>query len=102
MTNTKVQETRQENQIEEEDQDKIINVGETEYNKNVNKLNNIDDILIYGLYILFPSRRLDYRNMKITTEQDINKLNEINYLIMSNAPYRFVFNDYKTYKTYNK
>ena len=102
MTNTKVQETREENQVEEEDQDKIINVGETEYNKNVNKLNNIDDILIYGLYILFPSRRLDYRNMKITTEQDINKINEINYLIMSNAPYRFVFNDYKTYKTYNK
>ena len=76
--NKEVQEIREQNEIEEYEKDKIIPVGEKEYNKNVDKLDKIEDRLIYGLYLLFPARRLDYRNMKITNEKDITKLNDIN------------------------
>ena len=57
--------------------------------------------MIYALYTLFPSRRLDYKNMMLTTETNIDDLNDINYLILSN-PKQFVFNDYKTNNTYGK
>lgn len=101
-TNLKVQEKREENAIEEYEKDKIISVGEEEFFKNLNKLDKIDDILIYGLYLLFPARRLDYRNMRLTTEKDPEKLNEMNYLIINADNMKFVFNDYKTFKTYKK
>ena len=57
--------------------------------------------MIYALYTLFPARRLDYKNMKLTTETKVDMLNDINYLILSN-PKQFVFNDYKTNNTYGK
>ena len=57
--------------------------------------------MIYALYTLFPARRLDYRNMKLTTETNVDMLNDFNYLILS-SPKIFVFNDYKTYATYGK
>ena len=43
---------------------------------------------------------MDYRYVKITNETDINKLNDptTNYLKISSHPYKFVFNNYKTYK----
>jgi len=94
-TNITVQENREENQIDEGDENKIIDVGEEAFNKNVGKLNKIEDILIYGLYILFPARRLDYKNMMITSENDTSKLDGINYLTLS-SPKMFVFNRYKT------
>jgi len=103
MTNNIIQEVREENEITDDNKDKIINIGIDEYKKNVIKLNNNqDDILIYALYMLFPARRLDYRNMKITTEKDLSKLNDINYLLIDGNKQKFVFNDYKTYSTYKK
>jgi len=99
-TDKNIKDKREENTIEEYEKDKIIPVGEEEFFKNVNKLDKIDDILIYALYILFPARRLDYRNMRLTTEEDPEKLNEMNYLIIPKII--FVFNDYKTSKTYKK
>ena len=42
----------------------------------------------------------DKLNMKLT-EMSIDKLNDINYLVLS-YPKQFVFNDYKTDKTYGK
>ena len=100
--NKQVQEVRELNELQEEDEGKIIPVGEEEFQKNIDKLEKIDDILIYALYLLFPARRLDYRNMLITSETDINKLNDINFLIRDGNKKKFVFNDYKTYKTYKK
>jgi len=100
-TNLAVQEHREENQIDEGDENKIIDVGDEAFNKNVGKLNKIEDILIYGLYILFPARRLDYKNMMIISENDTSKLDGINYLTLS-SPKMFVFNQYKTDKTYGK
>jgi len=101
-TNLKVQEVRAENEINEGDEGKIIEIGLDEFIKNVEKLDKIDDILIYALYLLFPARRLDYRNMRITNETDETRLNEINYLIIDKTNITFVFNDYKTKNTYNK
>ncbi len=77
-------------------------VGEEEFKNNIDKLEKIDDILIYALYLLFPARRLGYRNMLITSETDINTLNDINFLIRDGNKTKIVFNDYKTYKTYQK
>ncbi len=56
--------------------------------------------MIHALDTLFPSRRLDYKNVKLT-ETSIDSLNEIKYLVLSNAK-QFVFNDCKTYNTYDK
>lgn len=102
-TNKQIEEIREENDITDDNKEKIINIGIDEYKKNVIKLNNNqDDILIYALYLLFPARRLDYRAMKITNEKDINKLNDINYLLIDGNKQKFIFNDYKTYSTYKK
>lgn len=102
--NKKVQDKREENVLDEEDHNKIIDLDPSTVITNISKLPRIDDILIYALYTLQPARRLDYRNVKITTETDINKLNDLstNYLIINRLPYKFVFNDYKTYKTYGQ
>ena len=100
--NKQVQEVRELNELKEEDQGKIIPVGEEEFKNNIDKLETIDDILIYALYLLFPARRADYRNMLITSETDIKKLNDINFLIRDGNKKKFVFNDYKTFKKYKK
>ena len=98
--NNKVQDQRKENELDEADYDKIIDLDKTTILSNIAKLKKIDDVLIYALYTLQPARRLDYRYVKITTETDINKLNDpsTNYLMISSHPYKFVFNNYKTYK----
>ncbi len=98
-TDKNIKDKREKNIIEEYEKEKIISVGEEEFFKNIHKLNKTDDILIYALYLLFPARRLDYRYMLLTTEEDPQKLNKTNYLIIGDNM-RFVFNDYKTYKTY--
>ena len=99
--NTSVQDKREDNILNDEDEGKIINLDKNEILKNMDKFENVEDMLLYGLYTLFPARRLDYRNMKITTETNADKLNEINYLIIAKNK-KFVFNDYKTYKIYGK
>jgi hypothetical protein len=101
----KVQEKREDNELDETEQGKIISLNKTEVLSNIEKLESIDDKLLYGLYTLTPSRRLDYRTMIITNETDISKLNELNYLVLNKEGMKnkkFVFNDYKTSKTYGK
>lgn len=102
--NKKVQEQREENVLDEEDYGKIIDLDKSTVIKNISKLPRIDDVLIYTLYTLQPARRLDYRNVKITNETDINKLNDLatNYLLLDALPYKFIFNNYKTYKIYGQ
>jgi hypothetical protein len=101
LVNKKVQEKREENEVDEGDEGKIISIKPDDVYKNLEKLKSIEDRMIYALYTLFPARRLDYKNMKLTTETNVDMLNDINYLILSN-PKQFVFNDYKTDKTYGK
>jgi len=102
--NDKIDYSRKNNILDEKDDGKLLDfIGNKDVIlSNIQKLDNIEDRLIYALYTLQPARRLDYRNMKITIETNDNNLNDINYLKLSNIPYQFVFNDYKTFKTYGK
>ncbi len=70
---------------------------------NIQKLKRIDDILLYALYTLFPARRCDWHNVKLTIETDTEKLKDdsTNFLILS-TPFKVVFKDYKTYKKYKQ
>jgi len=101
--NENIQSKRGNNELDDKDEGKIIDLNREVIISNIEKLKDIEDRLIYGLYTIQPSRRLEYRNMKLTRETDIKKLNDINYIIISSLePYKFVFNDYKTYKIYRK
>jgi hypothetical protein len=102
--NKKVQEQREDNDLDEVDYNKIIDLDQPTIIKNISKLRRADDILLYALYTLQPARRLDYRNVKITKETNLKKLEDpsTNYLMISTEPYQFVFNDYKTYKKYKQ
>ena len=101
--NKTVQQIREQNIIPDEDRNKIIDLDEKVIMKNLGKFDDIEDKLIYALYTLQPARRLDYRNMILTTETDVSKLKDdnYNYLVINNKDkYKFVFNNYKTYKKY--
>lgn len=97
--------TRDDNNVSEEDRVKII----TDYNmntllKNVDRLNDLRDKLIYALYTMIPPRRLEYTTVELTTESYRFKMNnDTNYLIMKKRiPVSFVWNNYKTSNTYGK
>ena len=50
---------------------------------------------ISALYLLMPTRRLDYKIMKLTnTENDLDE--NFNYLYIKNKKSKFIFNNYKT------
>jgi hypothetical protein len=50
---------------------------------------------ISALYLLMPTRRLDYRIMKLTsTENDLDE--NFNYLFIKNKKSKFIFNKFKT------
>jgi hypothetical protein len=100
-TNEEVQIKRQDNILEDKDIGKIINLDKPVIMANLAKLDGKEDRLIYALYTLFASRRLDWRNMKVTSETDVTKLTDDNYLITS-KPLQVVFNNYKTSKTYGQ
>jgi hypothetical protein len=101
--NQQIQDKRKENVLDKGDEGKIINLDLTEILTNIEKLNNIKDKLIYGLYTLFPARREEWRFTKLTTETNKDKLIHTvnNYLILSN-PKRVIFNNYKTSKKYGQ
>ncbi len=92
---------RDDNVVTDKDRNKII----TDYSddtiiKNMDLLDNLLEKLIYGLYMLLPPRRLEYINVFLTTKSakiDNNK----NYIILTKRfPSHFIFNNYKTKKTY--
>ena len=101
--NQKYQDKRKDNEIEDTDKDKIIDLDKSTILKNLNKLTNIKERLIYGLYCLFPARREEWRLTKITSQIDKEKLKDPlnNYLILSN-PKQIIFNNYKTSKTHGQ
>ena len=101
--NKKIQDKRKENKLDEGDEGKIINLDLTEILTNIEKLKNIKDKLIYGLYTLFPARREEWRFTKLTTETNKDKqIHPVdNFLILSN-PNRVLFNNYKTSKKYGQ
>ena len=102
--NNQLQDKRKYNTLEEADKNKIIDLDKTAIITNIQKLNNIKDRLIYGLYTLFPARREEWRHTKITTETNKEKLEDPknNYLIISTNPKQIIFNNYKTNKTHGQ
>ena len=102
--NKTVEKKRKDNIISDENKNKIIDLDESKILKNIQKLDDIKERLIFGLYTLQPARRLEYRNVILTTETDAQKLNnnKTNYLIISTTPKQLIFNNYKTYKTYGQ
>jgi hypothetical protein len=81
------------------DDDIIIDMAPNTYQDNVKKLINSNDILVYSLYRLLPPRRLDYSKMIIHYNDDIDN-NTKNIINIKNKT--FIFNKYKTSKTYKK
>jgi len=101
--NEVITDKRKENKINKEDENKIIDLDKSAIITNINKLSNIDDKLIYALYSLFPSRRLEWRLTKIILDETTN-INDVkyNYLILKNGKYQIIFNNYKTATTYGR
>ena len=94
-TNQDAQSIRKKNLVSKENENKVIDLDKDVILENMKKLTNIYDILIYALYTLFPARRLEWRNVRITNETDTDKLDDIdtNFLIVSTNPYQIVFNE---------
>lgn len=94
---------RDNNNLSDDEKDKIINDFSTEtILSNINNLEDVNDKMIYGLYTLLPPRRLEYNNMYVISK-NTKRDNTKNYLIIYNrSPYQFVFNNYKTNKTYKQ
>jgi hypothetical protein len=100
-SNNKYEKERNDNYISEENVKKIITdfSNETLLN-NVEKLDDINNKLIYALYTLIPPRRLEYANMYIINKsKKIN--NKDNYLVIYKyKPVKVIFQDYKTNRTF--
>jgi hypothetical protein len=101
--NEVITDKRKENKINKEDENKIIDLDKSAIITNINKLDNINDRLIYALYSLFPARRLEWRLTKIILDETTN-INDVkyNYLILKDGKYQIIFNNYKTATTYGK
>ena len=99
--NKEYEHDRDNNELSDDEKDKMItDFKEETILNNMKKLHRLEDKMIYGLYTLLPPRRLEYSNVIIATKsQKLNDKN--NYLIKDKKkPIKFVFNDYKTSKTF--
>jgi len=96
--NKAVQDIRDENKLEDYEKDKIIDLDRTIILKHINSLSNIKDKLIFAVYTLQPARRLDWRNVVLTTETDKTELedDDLNYLSITPKEKKVIFNNYKT------
>lgn len=91
---------RDDNYVSDEDKDKyIIDFTFDTIQNNLNKLDDDFDKVIYALYMIIPSRRLEYSNIYLINKNTKIKDYEKNYLYYSKTPSNtnnFVFNEYKT------
>ena len=102
-SNNKYEKERNDNFISEENVNKIITDFSNEtLLENAEKLNDITERVIYAIYTFIPPRRLEYANMYIINKsKKIN--NKDNYLVIyRNTPVKFIFQDYKTNRTFGK
>ena len=99
--NKEYEEDRDNNVVDDKDKNKIITDydEDTLYN-NIEKIKSPIKKVIYGIYTLIPPRRLEYNKM-ILSQVSHKRDNETNYLVFRNTePIKFIFNDYKTSKSY--
>ena len=64
--------------------------------------NNSKSKLIFGLYTILITRRLEMASVILTDNTNIDELNDTNYLIIDKDGYTLVFNQYKTFKSFGK
>jgi hypothetical protein len=87
------------------DNNKIISYNPIKINEmladNTN-FNNSKSKLIFGLYTLIITRRLEISSVILTDNTNIEELNDTNYLIIHKDGYKLVFNQYKTFKSFGK
>ena len=94
---------RDDNFLSEEDKNKII----TDFSKdtilsNMDKLDDLAEKIVYGLYTLIPPRRLEYLKVYVVP-QSFKIKDEKNYLVLKKkVPEKFVFQDYKTSNSYGR
>ena len=98
---------RNNNAVSVTDNQRIINFDPKNIETILNSISDIHQKAIFSIYCLQPPRRLeDFIAMKITTENDPQKLRNKNnnYLIIdhNNNPSQFIYNKYKTYKTFGQ
>ena len=91
-------ETENENWINRDELDEIYNNLKTNYKKDKQSFQNY--LLLSLYYLQAPRRNKDYHLLKITSKYNDNLPNEFNYLDMKKK--KFIFNNYKTAKKYNK
>ena len=101
--NKRIQEKRDDNELNDNEKERIIPLDKQTILNGLDKLKNMRDKLIFGLYTLQPCRRLEYRFMRITKETNKDNLDDDNdnYLVIT-PPYKFVFNNYKTNDKYGQ
>jgi hypothetical protein len=101
--NKRIQEKRDDNELTGDETERIIPLDKPTILNGLDKLKDMREKLIFGLYTLQPCRRLEYRFMRITKETDIDKLDDKddNYLVIT-PPYKFIFNNYKTNDKYGQ
>jgi len=99
--NKEYEQERDNNKVDDKDKDKIIrDYDEESLYANLDKLGTPIKKLIYGIYTLIPPRRLEYNKMILSAISE-KRNNETNYIILRNKePIKFIFNDYKTAKSY--
>ena len=87
------------------DNNKIINYNPIKIDEmladNTN-FNNSKSKVIFGLYSLIITRRLEMASVILTNNTNIDELNDTNYLIIDKLGYTLVFNKYKTFKSFGK
>ena len=84
--NKEIQEQRDENTLTDEEKTKIINFDRLTIISNMEKITNLKEKLIFALYTLQPPRRLEYRKVKLTTDNSIDDLANENYLMINSNP----------------
>jgi len=102
-SNNKYEKERNDNFVSEENVNKIITDFSNEtLLENAEKINDITERVIYAIYTFIPPRRLEYANMYIINKSG-KRNNKDNYLVVSrNNPVKFIFQDYKTNRTFGK
>ena len=101
--NKEYEQERDNNLVDDKDKDKII----TDYDEeslygNLDKLGTPLKKVIFGIYVIVPPRRLEYNKMVLSAFSE-KRNTDTNYLVLKNKePIEFIFNDYKTAKSYGE
>ena len=98
---------RNDNTVSVKDNQRIINFKPSNIKTKLKSISDLHEKALFSVYALQPPRRLeDFAAMKITKENDPQQLRNknTNYIILdhNNNPSQFIYNKYKTYKTFGQ